>query len=38
MSFPGNPHSATPKGIGEVAKEYVRSGQTRGRVIIDVRP
>jgi 3-keto-5-aminohexanoate cleavage enzyme len=25
MSFPHNPHNPTPKGISEVAKEYVRS-------------
>ena len=25
MSFPRNPHNPTPKGISEVAKEYVRS-------------
>ncbi len=25
MSFPGNPHNPTPKGLATVAKEYVRS-------------
>lgn len=25
MSFPGNPHNPTPKGLAEVAREYVRS-------------
>lgn len=25
MSFPGNPHNPTPKGLAAVAKEYVRS-------------
>jgi len=25
MSYPSNPHNATPKGIDEVAREYVRS-------------
>jgi 3-keto-5-aminohexanoate cleavage enzyme len=25
MSFPRNPHNPSPHGIGEVAKEYVRS-------------
>ena len=38
MSFPRNPHNPTPKGISEVAKEYVRSVEARGGDLPSPRP